>query len=269
MSKGNSVKEFLEEYAIVFISVVISVLDFFGLLDKIPWLGPNIPTFTFLLVGILLQYMIKLQSSMIDLRAFVQQDITEKISALRKHLDPNLDMIFGEHISDLLTNVEHAIKDRTFEFHDMDLFRYFYKRTLEVYPRTTFLATSLPYQRYFWKNQPMEQAIARFINSGGKMKRIFFIANEEELNNEEVKEILSAQVKLGVDTYIVDIRMVPAQLRRFFLVEAEGKIAWEVFIGPDHRIVRIEATSDPSKTEKFNMIFQDLLKLEGTRHYSG
>jgi len=115
----------------------------------------------------------------------------------------------------------------------------------------------------------MEQAIARFISGGGKMKRLFFITNEEELNNEEVKEILSTQVKIGVETYITDAQKAPAQLKRFFVVETRGKIAWEVFIGPDNRIVSVVAISDPSKTERYARIFQESLELEETRRYLG
>lgn len=274
ISRTKAIEEYVF-YAAAGLSGLVSLLDLLGLLDAIPWLAAHIPTLTLLLVSILLGYMTSsivnrlgvLESSVLDLRSYARQETIEKITSLRNQLDPNLDVIFGEHISDLLTNVERAVRRQTFEFHDIDLFRYFYKRTLEAYPRATFLATSLPYQKYFWKNQPMEQAMARFISSGGKMKRVFFISRPEELDDTEVKEILSTQVGLGIETYITDARVVPAHLRRFFMVEAEGRIAWEVFIGPDNRIVRVVATSDPKETEKYARMYKELLELDSTRRY--
>lgn len=280
MLKSNSAKHKrpIEEYifyAAAGLSGVVSLLDLLGLLDAIPWLGTRIPTITLLLVSVLLGYLTSgvvnkldtLEASIAGLRSYIMQETAERIANLRKQLDPNLDAVFGEHISDLLASIESAVKKRTFAFHDVDLFRYFYKRTLEVYPRATFLATSLPYQRYFWKNQPIEQAIARFIASGGRMKRIFFIGTPEELDNNEVKEILSIQCEIGVEVYIADAEAVPAHLRRFFLVEDKGRVAWEVFIGPDNRIVNIVATSDPSATRKYRRMFQELLELPETRRY--
>jgi len=274
MSKTRSIEEYVF-YVAAGLSGLVSLLDLLGLLNAIPWLAAHIPTLTLLLVSVLLGYIASgvvskldiLESSLLNLRSYIHQETTEKIASLRSQLDPNLDIIFGEHISDLLASIEHAVKRRTFEFHDIDLFRYFYKRTLEAYPRATFLATSLPYQKYFWKNQPMEQAMARFITSGGKIKRVFFISCPEELDDSEVKEILSAQVELGVEVYIADARITPAHLRRFFVVETKGRIAWEVFIGPDNRIVSVVATSDSTATEKYARMYKELLELDGTRRY--
>jgi len=121
MSKTSSVKtKSIEEYGLYVaagLSVLISLLDLFGLLDAIPWLAMRISTLTLLLVGILLGYLTSgvatklgiLESAMLDLRTFIQQETIEKIASLRNHLDPNLDVIFGEHISDLLTSVERAV----------------------------------------------------------------------------------------------------------------------------------------------------------------
>lgn len=237
MSQTNSSKRIksIEEYifyAAAGLSGLVSLLDLLGILDAIPWLAAHIPTLTLLLVSVLLGYLTSgvvskfgaLEALVVDLQSYVRQEAVEKVTSLRKQLDPNLEVVFGDHISDLLHNIERAIKRRTFEFHDIDLFRYFYKQTLEAYPHATFQATSLAYQRYFWKNHPIEQAIARFIAGGGKMERVFLINSPEELNSEEVKEILSTQCAIGVKVYIADIRAVPVHLRRFFLVETEGRL---------------------------------------------
>lgn len=263
-------------YVAAGLSGFISLLDLFGLLDGIPWLAARVPTITLLLVSILLGYLTSgivnkldnLQSYLLALQSYVQSETTAQILSLRKQVDPNLEAVFGEQISNLLASVERALKERSIQLEDVDLFRYFYKRTLEQYPRATFFATSLPYQRYFWKNQPIEQAIAHFIAGGGKMKRLFFLNEAKDLNNEEVKEILATQCNIGVEVYVVELSNVPLYLRRFFLVDSKERIAWETFAGPDHRIVRVVATSHPESTKNFVRMFKELLELHGTRRYS-
>jgi hypothetical protein len=276
---GVNMKKSIETYFLFFVAAIsglVSLLDFFDLLNAVPWLADRIPTLTLLLVSGLLGYLAsevagKLDDVRIavhDLRSLSQQETSERILSLRKQIDPNLEVVFGEHISDLLANVERTLKERTIQLHDVDLFRYFYKRTLERYSRATFLATSLPYQRYFWKNQPMEQAIAQFVAGRGTMKRIFFISDPEELNYEEIKEVLSIQCNIGVEVYITDARKAPPHLSKYFVVDTRERIAWEVFVGPTNEIVNILATSDPKSTKKYLRIFQELLELDGTERYS-
>lgn len=274
--KRNKKIELYVLYIATSISGLISLFDLFGFLDEISWLHQRILTLTLLMVCLTLGHIISgvtekldaIETLFLDMRTRIELDTIAKIISLRKQLDPNLEIVFGEHVSELLTNVEKALKEQQIQFHDVDLHRYFFKRTLNAYSRAVFFATSLPYERFFWKNKPMEQAMTNFIARGGKIRRIFFIKNQEELNIQEVRDILYIQYNTGIEVFITDATHVPSHLKRFFLVEAKGRIAWESFIGPGERINNIIATSSPESIKNYLRLFDELLALSGTHRYT-
>lgn len=253
-------------YATVFLSGLVSFLDLFGLLDSVPIIKSRIPTLTLLLISGLIGYVTLLgsrvdsiESSMLTLQAHINQDTIEKIKSLRNQLDKNLEIIYGDMISDSISNFERALRERTIHFNDLELFRYLYKRTLEKYPRATFLATSLPYERFFWRNQMMEDAIRNFIDDGGTMKRIFFIKNLEELNDEEVSQVIAAQCGIGVEVYVTVKDKIPRNLRRIFVVDQEKRIAWEVTVDQDSEITEVTATSNTLFIDEYIQCFETLI----------
>ena len=257
-------------------SGLISLLDLFGLLDHVPWLHQHILNLTLLLVCLTLGYITSgvteklenLETLFHEMRTRVEQDAIANIISLRKQLDPNLEVVFGDHVSELLVSIEKALNEKRVQFHDVDLHRYFFKKTFEAYPRATFLATSLPYEKFFWKNKPMEQAMARFIAKGGKIRRIFFIKHQDELDSQEVKDILTTQCNMGIEVFITDAMHVPSHLTRFFLVDAKGRIAWESFVGADERITNFIATSSSEPIKNYLRMFNELLALSGTERYT-
>lgn len=253
-------------YATVFLSGLVSFLDLFGLLDSIPIIKSRIPTLTLLLISGLIGYITLLgsridsiESSVLTLQAHINQDTIEKIKSLRNQLDKNLEIVYGDMISDSISNFERALRERTIHFNDLELFRYLYKRTLEKYPRASFLATSLPYERFFWKNQMMEDAIRNFIDEGGTMKRIFFVKNLEELDDEEVSQVIAAQCSIGVEVYVTVKDKIPRNLRKIFVVDKEKRIAWEVIVDQDSEITEVTATSNSLFIDEYIQCFESLL----------
>ena len=247
------------------LSAIIAILDLFDLLQSTV-IFRRIPTITLLLVSIVIGILIiqyrkgidTIQSAVVDLQLKSFQNLKEQIN-------PRLKLVFGEHITELLINIQSAIKEQKIRLDDMELFRYFYKRTLEVYPKATFYATSIPSQKYFWKNKSSEQAIADFIANGGKMKRVFFLNSTVEAASIEEKEILNDQIEIGVEVYVTYSPNVPKRLKKFFLTEKEGQIAWEALIGPSREIIEVMATSNEDKTKEYVDIFDELLSLNSTR----
>lgn len=277
MDRISSEKYFL--YIAAGISALISILDLFGILENIPWLNNRLSTITLLLVSGLVLYLVNSLSTLeekIDksdiqienLGSYVQQDTLEKLSALREYIDPNLQAVFNEHISDLLTNIERALKGQEIRLFDINLFRYFFKRTFQAYPNSTFFATSFPYERFFWKNRSVEDATDEFLSAGGRIERIFYVKNQNELNISEVKEILETQCILGVQVYIALIDEIPPDLQRLFLVESQGRIAWEAFIKADGAIREVVATSDPRVTSDYLQKFHQLIALASVMRYT-
>jgi hypothetical protein len=269
-------------YVTMFVSGLVSFLDLFGLLESVEFIKSRQLTLTLLIISGLVVYLTSLgrklddiesslvikidaiESSMHTLQAHVNQDTIEKVKSLRHQLDKNLEVIYGDMISDSLNNIERALKERTIKFNDLELFRYLYKRTLEKYPRATFLATSLPYKRFFWRNPMMEDAIKKFIEDGGTMQRIFFVKSLEELKQEEVKQVIADQCKIGVEVFVTIKDKIPPHLRRIFVVDQEKRIAWEVNVDQDSEIIEVKATTNSVFINEYLRCFETLIGSNST-----
>jgi hypothetical protein len=256
-------------------SVGVSLFHILGGFEGGSWLSEHIATLTLLLVAGLLPLLVNvierkianMQTSLEYLKESSQHSTVDQISSLLEGMDPSLRLVFGEHIADLLSSVIVALRERRIQLHDVDVFRHFYRRTLEKFPKTTLYATSLPLARFFWKNQQIEHDMANFIEKGGKIVRVFFLTGWEQLEEPEVLEILNFQSRIGVEVYVTNSRELPCHLKRLFLVENKGRIAWEVSVGPSHEITQIAATSDPKVTQRFKRDFEELREMESTQRF--
>lgn len=156
---------------------------------------------------------------------------------------------------------------RVFELSDVQKFRSFYQRTLEAYRPADFRATSIPTAKFFWKDTKTEEVIGQFIKNGGKMKRIFFLDDIGQLQDPEVCHILRRQRELGVDTYTVLASEAPKEWRRFFVVDTEGRIAWELQRAADGTSELASMTWDPIATKRYLELFDRLESLDAVQPY--
>jgi len=267
----------IEKYTIIIISALaglLALLDLFDLLGQLPWLSSRITNIVLLLVSSLLALSVAISDKLENIQELLERlntqyqfDILEKMKSLRKQLDPNLEVVFGEHVLNLISGVESAVKSKQINLYDVDLFRYFYRKTLEKYPKATFYATSLPYKQYFWKDTATIHAMAKFIEDKGKFKRIFFVSDSLELETSEVQEILNEQQRLKIETYTAISKNIPKNLNKLFVVESQGKIAWEALVDASREITSVIATSDPEKTGQYLRIFNELLILSDTKKW--
>lgn len=256
-------------------AVSISVAHLLGMLEKWPWLTGHLSTITLLLVASLLPILVGIierhahyiQQTLRQLQESHDRHLLERFSEIRSRVDPDLAAVFGDHIDDMLVRIERAVRERYFELDDIDLFRSFYRRTLAAFPKSTFFATSLPRQTYFWRNPQFERVMTDFIDRGVSMKRVFFLHSSSDLQDAEVAEILAMQLRMNVDVYVANWDRVPSHLRRFFAVEAQGRLAWEVFVGPAAEIEHVRATCDQKTTQRYVRDFNEILGLETTRKY--
>jgi hypothetical protein len=186
----------------------------------------------------------------------------EQFAHLKEQLSPQLNKVFLEFISDWIDKVHAAAKRQeiVLEGDDVDLFRHFYRRTLQAFPDSRFLATSLPSREYFWKeNQIFNQAMTKFIKEGtGSIERIFFLDRKPDAEiSDEQAEVIEEQLNMGVIVSVVYDPSVHIRLKRYFVTEDKGSIAWEVFahLREIHKVV---ATSDRRLTEEYKRIYVEL-----------
>lgn len=262
-------------YASAGLSALVAVLDLLGLLEGTQWLTERIPTITLLLLSCLVAFVVmslsarirRLGDSVTGIQSRLQADAVHYLSHLQEHVDPRIDEVFGDYIKNLVVTLERVVEERVVAFHDVDLFYYFWKRTLKSIPRSTLLHTSLPYKRYFWKDSSVAEAMREFIRKGGTMRRIFFVNWSDEATTEEVKSILSAHCDAGVEVYTTDANRVPDDLHRLFFADTKKRIGCQVIVGSTQEIVRTEATSDSETIEDYIRTFNRLLDLDITKRY--
>jgi SAM-dependent methyltransferase len=220
------------------------------------------------IAGVMISYLHRLDETVAKIETAITQDKLEKLPGLRRFLHPNLDIVIGSHVSDMLEQLSRIFRDRTYELDDIEMYRGMYKKTLEAYKGAHFLATSIPSEQFFWRTQSStEQAISAFIKSGGRMSRIFFLSSYDDLRGEEARRILLTQCEAGVQVYTALLAGVPSHLRRFFLVDAEGRIGWEPVRGPDNTINGITMTADAEATTSYLRMFRELMNLDSTKPY--
>lgn len=247
-------------------ALVLSLLDMLGL-TNFQWFEKNIPKLSLTLISLVLVYVTQesrgiLQSILKEIRL----PLVEKLASMRRNLNPTTDAIFGGRFESMIKILDDALAEKAIQCNDVDEFRHFYKRTLEVFSKAHLCATSLPYREYFWsgdQNSKMEEAVQRFIAQGGTMKRIFFVTDEKYKSDAEVRKIIDSQIKMGVETYILDPAFVPGELLSYFVVDDDCRIAWEVTVY-GNAIKRARFTMDPEATKSFHDKFDRLMGLEKT-----
>lgn len=260
---------FLEILLIPTLSIIaflISIADFFGLLGGIPWLSSARITIMTLLVGSLaLGSLSILQSKQRTLHQSVDRILTESIMEnTRKQIeriDPDLLLIFKENFLKQFETFQTAVNKNLVEVQGKHEYEYFYIRTLQKYEQATFLATTFSNETYLWGNPRMKDAFARFIVNGGKIIRVFFLKNAQELALPEIQAILTEQHKMKVDVYTIDWSLLTDDLRHVFVVESKGRLAWYASVpvtgDPITRVSAIATTND-HVTKKYLDIFYEI-----------
>ncbi len=289
------------------IAAVLSLCGLFGAFDRMPRLKEDIPPITLFVCAVILEVGIALRKKLTnlqsvlreirherlgriesvlneiridklasidsvlrDIRSDLNQDAAAKVSKLKTQLDPRLRKVIGPYLDEHLDKVVDVFKKQTFELSDIERFRSFYRKTMEAYSPTEFHATSLPSAKFFWKDTKTEEAIRTFIQSGGVMKRIFFLADCDQLKEPEVMQILARQKEIGVDVYTVAMEEVPKEWRhQYFVVDTHARIAWRLTITPAGTIDCATLTWEPEVNKRYLDLFDKLENLDAVKPYTG
>ncbi len=241
---------------IAFISSIISVLDFFGLLNALPWgLSNHIPTITLLFVALTISFLSLAQLKHITVLKGLQQEmnnnLTVNMSIALTQVDFSLRKVFAERYLKKMPEIFDDIVKRNsikFDREDHESYKYYNRHTLICFPKATFLATSRPLS-FLWKDKKVLDDQELFIKRGGKIIRIFFLESYNDLGSQEIKDVLEKQRQIGVDVYIA--KHLHYIEKDYFMVEDKGKIAWAVEYNEDQEFKLGEATTDLQKTKKY------------------
>ena len=257
------------------LSIVIGVLAIFGFMDwswfkEVDRKVALLVVFSGLILEILGALSWRHEKEFETLRQHLERDAVEQIDHARKNVDPRLGKLVGGEVETLFDGLHSLLTQNKFQLTNTEKFRGFYIKTLEAYPQREFWATSLPSSKYFWKpNDQVENAIAQFIHDGGKMKRIFFLSDENQLHAPETQQILARQLELGVQVYVVETSEISNELLRFFVVDSQGDIAWETIPRADNTIRTVSVIAGHEHTREYVRDFQTLIGLPCVHRYRG
>lgn len=267
----------------------IGALELTPLADE-PWLVKHVAGLTLVVMGLVLELAIihlerldtveseldevradrlsRIEAAIRDLSSGL--DPLEKLKALKANLDPKISHVLGAYMNEHFETVVRIFTNQSFDLSDLNKFSNFYRATLETYDKAQIYATSIPLARFFWRGSEVERAIQKFIENGGKMKRIFFLDNAAQINDLEVSYILRRQSEMGVDVHTVVLDKVPRGWKEYcFLVDSEQRIGWKLFPTREGTIASCEATWDRNQTKQLIDLFHELERLEYVKKYEG
>ncbi len=247
---------------IALIAFVCSVISYFPPFSNfLP--QSSIASTVLLLVALILGSIAFIQSKITELQQElyrVSSDTEiEHMQTSLKQMNPILRKIFEDRLMQLIVRFKEAVKDGKVTVDSGDQYRHYYISTLQAFPGATFYAAGFLKVSYLWNDPDVESAIEDFIQkSGGKLMRIFFVRDSDDLNAPEIQEVLDRQCKIGVEVYWLHSNSVFNDLKKNFLVEANGVIAWETFMYEDLQLGNCIATTNQQETQRYCNIFARL-----------
>lgn len=246
---------------------VFNLADLFGIAKLEISTDKKLSAILTILGAILLYLGVEFYTSIRNIQESLDTQQTENLSSFYNRLDPHLADIFGNEVKRRLDAVQEAIEDCRICFYDKDRFVGYYKRILKHYSKSVFYATSLPFGRYFWTESNIKM-IADFTNGGGKFIRIFYI-KQADLENLEVIQVLDAHHNAGAEVWICDLGLIADRLAsgRYFAVDSQKRIGWELSVDSEQRITQITGTANKKDLEEFYIIFQEIKDSEATQKY--
>ena len=241
---------FIEELLlplIVVASLVVSLADLFGLFSLVP--VSRIPMLTLLLVSLVLSSLILIQRRLAAIHEQMQHPIAkiefEQVTEeMIERIDPGLRKVFkNDYFLELLEFLRVAIKESKVPVNDTPRLHYYYASTLKCYPRATFFSAHSLAISSFWEDEAIKKATADFIRNKGKMKHIIFVKDAQECSSPTVQALVAQLKEIGVEVHFVNSSTIPGDLRKNFIVESNGRIAWEIHENSGH----LSATATTNK----------------------
>jgi len=239
--------------------VLLATVHYLGLFDM-KWMEHIIPHLTLIVCLLILGIVLEQQVETGRLRKGMTELSTAGFAASHLKVDKELRTVFGDELIRRINDVVDTLKNRSVKVETEGDFRTYYNKALGAHPKSTFYATSLASEAYFWKPGTYEEMFREFMRKGGSMKRIFFLENDHEQLSAEERRVVNAHATLGVDVWVMSRRLVPAQFFTLFIVESKGKISWVSEIDATAFITKGVASADRDANGKLVRIFEELCR---------
>ncbi len=241
-------------------TLLLSLADLFGFLPIIP--ASYIPMLTLSIVSLILSSQMFIQRSSTETREQTQRLLSKLVleqmaKEVLEQIDPALRKVFkDDYFLNLIEFLQIAIKENKVQMNNIEHLRHYYIRTLRRYPRGKFLSTQCSRAFNLWNDPVIEEETASFIRKGGKVERVFLVKDAQELTSQDIQEMVEQQRKIGVQVHIVNSGGTPPELKKNFIVESRGKIAWEIHENGGH--IGAMVTTNKQLVTSYYHIFEKL-----------
>lgn len=137
-------------------ALAVSLADLFGLFSLVP--ASRIPMLTLLLMSLALSSLVLIQRRIAEIHERVQrvllQIVLERMAEeMLEQIDPDLLKILKEeYFLDVIAFFRAAIEESKVQVNDIVRLRHYYIRTLQCYPKATFLSTLSSGAVTFWED---------------------------------------------------------------------------------------------------------------------
>lgn len=238
-------------------AVAVSLLDQFGV-PHMTFVEPFLTPLILFMIVVIVQFLQSHHDKVEELLQLASDTQLSNVAALR--VDADLRNVCSDYFYRLNSSIS-CLKDGNVLIYGRENLRPCYNKTLEMYPKSTFYATSIASEAYFWTPGTYENSVKAFIDTHGRMERIFFVEHDAQRLSDEEMRVIKKHLELGVKIFVIGENHAPHGSSEFFLVESKGKIAWRSEIGGNKVIHTSTASSNPEFTRHFVKSYLDLKKL--------
>ncbi len=110
----------------------------------------------------------------------------------------------------------------------------------------------------FWQDPSTERATNSFLRTGGKLKLVLIAQDAQEMASSTAPLTLKSLQQQNVQYYVVNGVSLPADLKKFCIVEHGGKVAWELTRTSGGNVEESTLTADKRKISAHIRAFEKL-----------
>lgn len=190
-----------------------------------------------------------------------KDNVFDNIDALSKRFPSKFRQLVTSQVKGFKADLRDLIENGALNVDDAEYFPILYHDALEIYSGAHLYATAVPRKYYFWSNESVLGAMNNFVDAGGKITRIFFLENEEELQDPEVRSVMDSQALAEIEVRHVVRSQVDPSLARYFLVAKSQEFGWTVKTTGENRIRGFRVSTDPNELEAMWIDMSKLMHL--------
>jgi len=257
-------EEWIENLLLPLTAAITLLLD---LADTFNWFNffPNGGTSTLILLlsAMTISTLAIIQRQLIKLREQLQRLQTQKrlesLERIPEEIDPALRSVLQDgYFQEIIEFLHEAVNEGQSPVHDETRFRYYFANMLKNYARCTFLFICPMSFCSFWQDPSTERATNSFLRTGGKLKLVLIAQDAQEMASSTAPLTLKSLQQQNVQYYVVNGVSLPADLKKFCIVEHGGKVAWELTRTSGGNVEESTLTADKRKISAHIRAFEKL-----------